>query len=132
MVTEDALVTSALQGIVISLIFAFAILLLTTGNIVISLFATYCVSITVLSVVAIIVLRGWQLGISESISVVILIGLSVDYVVHLAADYSHSSYKNRADKISQAYREMGISILSGMITSAGSGSVLFATVLLLF
>lgn len=132
MVTEEALVTSALQGIVISLIFAFAILLLTTRNLVISMFATYCVAITVLSVVAIIVLRGWQLGISESISVVILIGLSVDYVVHLAADYAHSPYKTRADKISQAYREMGISILSGMITSAGSGSVLFATVLLLF
>lgn len=92
MVTETALVTSALQGIVISLIFAFAILILTTRNIIISLFATYCVAITVLSVVAIIVLRGWQLGISESISVVILIGLSVDYVVHLAADYAHSSY----------------------------------------
>lgn len=59
MVTEEAFVESALQGILISLVFAFAILIITTRNILISLYATYCVALTVLSVVAIIVLKGW-------------------------------------------------------------------------
>jgi len=41
-------------------------------------------------------LQGWQLGVSESISVVILIGFSVDYVIHLSADYMHSSFSTRS------------------------------------
>ena len=43
-----------------------------------------------MSVVAIMQMKGWALGTAESISVVILIGFSVDYVIHLSADYTHS------------------------------------------
>lgn len=79
----------------------------------------------VLSVVAIMVMKGWQMGVSESISVVILIGFSVDYVIHLSADYIHSSFEKREDKMRQAYQEMGVSILGGSITTFGSGAFLF-------
>jgi len=44
-------------------------------------------------------MKGWELGVSESISVVVLIGLSVDYVVHLASDYTHSVKATRYEKI---------------------------------
>lgn len=70
-------------------------------------------------------MKGWQLGVSESISVVILIGFSVDYVIHLSADYMHSSFESRHDKMQQAYSEMGVSIMSGSITTFGSGAFLF-------
>ena len=62
------------------------------------------------------------MGVSESISVVIMIGFSVDFVIHLSADYVHSTYQNRFDKMKQAYGEMGVSILSGAITTFGAGS----------
>lgn len=55
----------------------------------------------------------------------VLIGFSVDYVVHLAADYTHSSKTSRNDKMKQAYKEMGVSIFSGSITTFGSGFFLF-------
>lgn len=35
------------------------------------------------------------MGIAESITIVILIGFSVDYVVHLANHYVESSYSDR-------------------------------------
>jgi len=84
------------------------------------------------SVVGIMVIKGWELGVSESISVVIMIGLSVDYVVHLAADYKHSKLPTRSQKIQQAYREMGVSIMSGTITTLGCGCALFGGVLVTF
>lgn len=37
--------------------------------------------------------NGMQLGVSESIAIVVLIGFSVDYIIHLSADYMHSKYK---------------------------------------
>eukprot|EP01044_Picomonas_judraskeda_P025357 COSAG03_NODE_7322_length_934_cov_2.558084_2_plen_97_part_00 len=32
-------------------------------------------------------LLGWELGVIESVSITVLVGLSVDYVVHLANSY---------------------------------------------
>ena len=66
-----------------------------------------------------------QLGVAESIALVILIGFSVDYIIHLSAHYIHSKYKTRGDKMRQSYREMGVSIFSGCITTFGCGSFLF-------
>ena len=45
------------------------------------------VAYIMLSVLTIIVLKGWEMKISESIAIELIIGLSVDYVVHLAAHF---------------------------------------------
>jgi predicted RND superfamily exporter protein len=63
---------------------------------------------------------------------VILIGFSVDYVVHLSVDYMHSAHTTRSDKMKQALSEMGVSILSGSITTFGSGVFLFGGKIILF
>jgi predicted RND superfamily exporter protein len=125
MASERAFVTSAVQGIIIATVFAFLILLFATKNIILATISIFCVAIVIISVVAIMSLNGWEFGVSESISVVIIIGLSVDYVVHLATDFQHSAHKGRSDKIKQAYTEMGVSIMSGTITTFGSGAALF-------
>ena len=76
--------------------FSFLILLIATGNILLSALAIICVAIVILSTVAIMVFNGWELGVAESVGIVIMIGLSVDYVVHLAADYRHSIHVKRS------------------------------------
>lgn len=70
-------------------------------------------------------IKGKKLGTAESISLVVLIGFSVDYIVHLSADYMHSAHYGRYEKMKQAYREMGVSILSGCLTTFGCGFCLF-------
>lgn len=42
-------------------------------------------------------LLGWELGVIESVSITVLVGLSVDYVVHLANSYIEAD----VDKIKQ-------------------------------
>ena len=87
MESERAFMTSAINGMICAIAFSFVVLLIATGNIVVSFLAIISVTVVIVSVVSIMVLKGWELGISESVSVVIMIGLSVDYVVHLAANY---------------------------------------------
>ena len=116
----------------IATIFAFIILLIATGNILQAFISLVCVAVVIVSVLCIMQLQGWEIGISESISMVILIGFSVDYVVHLSGDYMHSAHQSRNDKIQQAYMEMGVSILSGSITTFGSGVFLFGGKIILF
>lgn len=90
METERAFFRSALSGMGVAVAFAFVILLIATGNVVLSVLAIVCVALVIMSIVAVMVFKGWEMGISESLAIVIMIGLSVDYVVHLAADYTHS------------------------------------------
>ena len=96
-----------------------------TRDIILTFMAIFCISFIIACVVAIMVLKGWELGIVESIGIVIAIGLSVDYVVHLSADYIHSQEKGRSKRMQQAYKNMGISIVSGTITTMGSSLFLF-------
>lgn len=90
METEKAFFRSALSGMGVAIAFAFVILLIATGNVVLSVLAIVCVALVIMSIVAVMVFKGWEMGVSESLAIVIMIGLSVDYVVHLAADYTHS------------------------------------------
>ena len=78
------------------------------------------------------VMKGWELGVSESISIVIAVGLSVDYVLHLSTTYQHSSFSKRTEKMTQAYEEMGVSILSGTLTTLGTGIFLFGSEMSIF
>ena len=119
------MVLNAIQGVIIAIIFSFIILLYATGNFIQSVVSIYCVTIVIVSIMTILHLNGQKLGTAESISIVVLIGFSVDYIVHLSADYMHSAQIRRFDKMRQAYREMGVSILSGCITTFGCGSCLF-------
>ena len=74
-------------------------------------------------------LKEWELGVMESIACTCLIGLSVDYVVHLAAEYSHSPHPLRKDKMASAYQYIGISILFGFLTTFGGSMPMMLSVL---
>jgi len=65
------------------------------------------------------------MGVSESIGTIMVIGFSVDYVVHLAAHYVHSAAITRHPRTTEAVAEMGISIFSGAMTTIGSAVFLF-------
>mmetsp|Transcript_16022 Transcript_16022/g.1430 ORF Transcript_16022/g.1430 Transcript_16022/m.1430 type:complete len:109 (+) Transcript_16022:1842-2168(+) len=77
-------------------------------------------------------MAGWELGVAESIAIVILIGMSVDYVVHLANHYVESVYPDRFRKIKTSLRDLGISIISGATTTIGSGIFLFFAEMVVF
>ena len=83
----------------IASILCFIILLIATRNFIQAVISLICVALIILSVLSIEKALGWEIGVSESLSMVILIGFSVDYVVHLSSDYMHSAYKSRHDKM---------------------------------
>lgn len=85
-----------------------------------------------MGVTALMVLCGWELGVIESVATVIVIGFSVDYVVHLAAHYVHSPLYVRNEKAKESIGAMGISIFSGAITTLGSGIFLFGGTIVFF
>ena len=63
---------------------------------------------------------------------VLLVGLSVDYVVHLAEAYSRSARTDRKGRVQDMLAEVGISVLSGAVTTLGSSIFLLPAKILFF
>ena len=60
----------------------------------------------------------------------LVVGLAVDYTVHLAEGYSRSSHSSRSGRLYDMLDEVGISVLSGAVTTLGASLfMLFAQIL---
>jgi predicted RND superfamily exporter protein len=114
-------VGDAQQGVVFSLLFAFFVLLVTTQNIIVSILSTYSISSIILQMMAMIHFNDWTFGIIQSICVIVFIGISVDYVAHIAHQFVHTTQRLRRERTKEAYRQMGQTILGGALTSIFAG-----------
>jgi len=126
---SQELLSGLFQGCAIAVPIAFLVLLGSTKNIVLSVYAVLSVGAIVLCVLGFCKsAMDWDLGIGEAIAGVIVIGYSVDYVVHLAHIYceaNHAGLKTRGERAEFAVRNMGSTVFAGAITTAGSGAVMF-------
>ena len=136
MKTQEALVENTVQGLVLCFVMAFAVLLVSTMDLVVGLLSTVCIAGIVTTVMGVGVhgIMGWSLGIGESIAAVILIGLSVDYCVHLANAYVEAPehLDTREKRTQHALMIMGISITASAVTTIISGSMLWMCILSFF
>merc|ERR1711871_1651719 len=127
--TELALVHGLVLGLAICFPIALLVLMMATLNWVLSFYATSLIGFIVLCVLGFCRLNGWDLGIAESIAGIIVIGFSVDYVVHLSHMYIEAGHKmgmvDRTQRFTYAAEKMGQTVIGGAITTAGSGIFMF-------
>jgi len=132
--TEIVAVQGVEKGLIVSSLVALIGLIIFTGNIIVSLIAAIVLSANIIYMLAFYQLIGWSLGAIEAISITILVGLSVDYLFHVAdaycgAETHHGQLLNRYERVRQALTEMGVSVISGAMTTIGSGIMLtFCTI----
>lgn len=118
--TEVGAVNGVIYGVVISSVIALVCLLIFTSNFLVALLAIFSQIATMFSTLAMYWLAGWTMGVIEAISITVLVGLSIDYFFHLAEAYSVSGDYGRRERTRDALTRMGISVLAGAITTAGS------------
>lgn len=124
------LIAGFFSGLAISMPAAFLVLLFSTQNIVIAGYAVLTVAFIVCCVLGFCKsAMDWDLGIGEAIAGVIVIGYSVDFVVHLAHMYHeggiHYSLAVRHERCEFAVKQLGTTIFAGAVTTAGAGMVMF-------
>ena len=68
----------------------------------------------------------------ESLNLVLIVGLAVDYVVHLAEGYSRSKHRDRLGRLRDTLEEVGISVLSGSVTTLGASVFLLGAQIIFF
>ncbi|WAR18412.1 DISP1-like protein [Mya arenaria] len=130
---QKTLADSAITGILVGLLSAWPILVFTTLNIAIGTIAAVTIGLVTACVIGIIPLAGWKLGVLESINLCMVVGLSVDYIVHLAEAYRSSPSTRRADRVRYMLESIGLSVISGAITTIGAAVfMLFAQIQFFF
>merc|ERR1711871_541701 len=88
-----------------------------TGNIPLSLLTTLTtllISITLSGFVS--WLLAWEFGAIQAIGLTTFMGMSIDYVLHLAHGYNTAHGDNRREKVEEALVHMGSALLGGAMT----------------
>jgi predicted RND superfamily exporter protein len=127
---SQELIAGLFSGCAIAGPVAFVVLLFATRNVLIAFYAVFCVGAVVMCVLGFCKsAMDYSLGIGESIAGVIVIGLSVDYCVHLAHMYVESSQygkTTREERATFAVKNMGVTVFAGAVTTAGAALIMFA------
>ena len=84
---QDSLLNGTATSICISLAVAFAVLLLTTLNVGVSVLSIVTVVGIITATIAVLVLLDWQLGVFESATIGLATGLSFDFALHFAVSF---------------------------------------------
>eukprot|EP00963_Diacronema_lutheri_P001099 scaffold68_cov340-Pavlova_lutheri.AAC.52 len=131
MATEKAAIHGLLQSLIVSIVSVILALLIFTRSLIISALA----GITVASITTVILgfmkqPLGWSIGAIESVSLTFMVGLTVDYVLHLAKHYLVSKHISSVHRAKSAFTELGPSILASAVTTIlGVVPLLFCTIL---
>lgn len=158
MQTQHLLVQTAWASTILSVALAFCILLMATRSLPVAAVASACIGGVVLLFLGFMVAAGWRLNMIESVCMTLLVGCSVDYIVHVAAAYvgcpeaEFEACASCADKnIEQsgesaislraaeahtraryALRAMGPPVLGGLITTVGASAFLWGARVVFF
>jgi hypothetical protein len=131
--TNGQMLSTAYSSAGIALAAAAAVLLLSSRSFVLTFFATLTIGYVLVSVTAMLVGIGWTLGFLESICFAILIGVSVDFVMHFSHAYAAlPGDASREKRTKHALIKMGPSILAAAFTTIASAIIMLFTVISFF
>ena len=118
---QNELGSSTIASLGFSLAIAFAVMLLTSLNWVISVYAILTIICILATTIGSLVLAGWELNILESIVISVAVGLSVDFTLHYGVAYTISSQKGRVDQVKYALGHIGPAVTLAAITTFIAG-----------
>mmetsp|Transcript_7225 Transcript_7225/g.8275 ORF Transcript_7225/g.8275 Transcript_7225/m.8275 type:complete len:915 (+) Transcript_7225:228-2972(+) len=127
---EIALVDTVVRGLLITFPVVFAVMIYATRNAYLAFISVLAILFIVMTVLGFVFsVLEWELGIAESIVAIMIVGLSVDYCVHLGHMFTlagkNEGYKKKIDRFHFAALTMGPTVLAGGATTLGAGVFLF-------
>jgi len=125
--TEAELMTNAWSALGASLFCAFFVVLVAAQSATLAFLATVSVGAVAASFVAFLVMNGWRMGVAESTCVTVLVGLSLDYVLHVAGAYAEAPEETLCDKRARAFWATTVtakSVFAGASTTVAAASFL--------
>jgi predicted RND superfamily exporter protein len=122
---NETLLDETYSNIALSLVLSFIILSVIGGNPIMAFLSVATIAMIVVDIFAFTVLMGFKLGVLEAVNYVVVIGLSIDYTVHLSEAYTESHSTDRHGRVAHMLEEMGVSVISGAISTLGAVFFMF-------
>uniref|UniRef100_A0A8B9QVW3 Dispatched RND transporter family member 2 n=1 Tax=Anas platyrhynchos TaxID=8839 RepID=A0A8B9QVW3_ANAPL len=113
---QHSLSTETMVVMGLSIAISFVVLLLTTWNVLLSIFSVTAIAGTVLVTVGLLVLLEWQLNAVESLFISAAVGLSVDFTVNYCISYHLCPHSDRLSRVAFSLKQM--SCATAMAASA--------------
>ncbi|XP_060118330.1 protein dispatched homolog 2 [Heteronotia binoei] len=114
----------------LSIAVSFVVLLLTTWNVLLSIFSIIAITGTVLVTVGLLVLLEWQLSAMESLFVSAAVGLSIDFTVNYCISYHLCPHSDRLNRVAFSLKQMSCATVIGASALFSAGIIMLpATVL---
>ncbi|XP_061561023.1 protein dispatched homolog 1 isoform X1 [Phycodurus eques] len=129
---QDSLSDGTLVAMALSVAVAFSVMLLTTWNIIISLYAILSIAGTIFVTVGSLVLLGWELNVLESVTISVAVGLSVDFAVHYGVAYRLAPEPDREGKVIFSLSRMGSAIAMAALTTFVAGAMMMPSTVLAY
>ncbi|KAI4888932.1 hypothetical protein NFI96_025070, partial [Prochilodus magdalenae] len=129
---QDSLSDGTLIAMALSVLVAFSVMLLTTWNIIISLYAIISIAGTIFVTVGSLVLLGWELNVLESVTISVAVGLSVDFAVHYGVAYRLAPEPDREGKVVFSLSRMGSAIAMAALTTFVAGAMMMPSTVLAY
>ncbi|MED6269834.1 Protein dispatched 1 [Characodon lateralis] len=129
---QDSLSGGTLVAMALSVAVAFSVMLLTTWNVIISLYAILSIAGTIFVTVGSLVLLGWELNVLESVTISVAVGLSVDFAVHYGVAYRLAPEPGREEKVIFSLSRMGSAIAMAAVTTFVAGAMMMPSTVLAY
>ncbi|XP_057626625.1 protein dispatched homolog 1 isoform X1 [Chionomys nivalis] len=129
---QDSLSDGTLIAMGLSVAVAFSVMLLTTWNVIISLYAIISIAGTIFVTVGSLVLLGWELNVLESVTISVAVGLSVDFAVHYGVAYRLAPDPDREGKVIFSLSRMGSAIAMAALTTFVAGAMMMPSTVLAY
>ncbi|XP_019352005.1 protein dispatched homolog 2 [Alligator mississippiensis] len=113
---QNSLSTETMVVMGLSIAISFVVLLLTTWNVLLSIFSVMAITGAVLVTVGLLVLLEWQLNAVESLFISAAVGLSTDFTVNYCISYHLCPHSDRLSRVAFSLKQM--SCATAMAASA--------------
>lgn len=111
-------VRGTIQAIAVSTLTALLATLLFAGDIRVALFTAFNLMGVVVSLIGGFFYLGYQLGPIEMVSLTVVVGVAVDYCMHITEAFSHSTSSTSLMRVVDAVRAIGDATMGSALTTA--------------
>ena len=119
---QDALSIGTLLGIALSVGIGFLVLLFTSLNIFITIYAMFTISLTIAVTLSALVLLGWEVTLFDSIVISLAVGLSIDFSIHYGIGFKLQASEHRRDRVHDVIGTIGSAVAMAALTTFAAGT----------
>ena len=125
-----SMVQGVISGIGLAMAIAFLVMLLTSMNFFITVYAIFTIVFVITVTIGILVHLGWGLNLNEAVVITLTIGLSIDFTIHFGVAYKLSPHQDRKSRVKDAITVVGFAVTMAALTTFLAGAALIGGKLL--